>query len=44
MAAGLIDFTAVCGTHGGGSVDLVPAAEDETGFGVVHPVKNEKET
>lgn len=41
MATRLIDFTAVGGTHGGGSVDLVPAAEDEAGFGVVHPVKNE---
>ena len=23
-------------THGSGSVDLVPAAEDEAGLGVVH--------
>lgn len=41
-AAGLIDFYG--GTHGSGSVDLVPAAEDEAGFGVVHPAKSEKET
>lgn len=38
-AAGLIGFG---GTHGGSSVDLVPAAEDEAGFSVVHPEKNEK--
>lgn len=43
-AAGLIDFTEVCGTYGGGSVDLVPAAEDEAGLSVVHPVKNKIET
>lgn len=24
-------------THGGGAVDLVPAAEDEAGFSVIHP-------
>lgn len=44
MAAGLIGSTAVGGTHGGGSVNLVPAAEDEAGLSVVHPVKNERET
>lgn len=30
------------GTHGGSSVDLIPAAEDEAGFSVVHPEKKEK--
>lgn len=39
--AGLIDFHS--GTHGGSPVDLVPAAEDEAGFSVVHPERNKKE-
>lgn len=35
----LLDFFWTSGgiTHGSGAVDLVPAAEDEAGFSIIHP-------
>lgn len=30
-------------THSGSSVDLIPAAEDEAGLGVIHPGDQQKD-
>lgn len=29
-------------THGSGSIDLIPAAEDEAGFSIIHPEERQR--